>query len=90
MEEGELKIHGNRTNDCKKLMCIQYIGSGAGQIAICYERFRGPVCANIQRCFLFNTETIDKGWYDEYTLLKVYSFVCIYTDNSLGLLTAIF
>ena len=32
-------------------------------------------------CFPFNTETIHKGWYDEYTLLKLYSLsTCIYTE----------
>ena len=34
-------------------------------------------------CFPFNTETIYKGWYDEYTLVKVYAFVCIFIDSSL-------
>ena len=34
-------------------------------------------------CFPFNTETIYKGWYDEYTLVKVYGFVCIFIDSSL-------
>ena len=83
------KIHGNRTNDYKKLMCIQYIGSGAGQIDICYERFRGPVCANIQRCFPFNTETIHKGWYDEYIhSSEGTGFLCIYTNNSPILMTS--
>ena len=30
-------------------------------------------------CFPFNTETNRKGWYDEYTLVKVCGFVCIFT-----------
>ena len=33
-------------------------------------------------CFLFNSETIHKGWYDEYTLVKVHDFVCIFIDSS--------
>ena len=41
-------------------------------------------------CFLFDTEAIHKSWHDEYTLAKVCSFVCIYTDNSPVLMTALF
>ena len=41
-------------------------------------------------CFRFNSETINKGWYDEYTLVKVYGFVYIFTDGSPVLMAILF
>ena len=35
-------------------------------------------------CFSLNTETIHKGLYDEYTLVKVCGFVCTYIYGQLS------
>ena len=75
------KMHGKHTTDYKNLMDNAEKAEQDGtpcDMNISLVRY-----AQIYNvCFPFNTETIYKGWYDEYTLVKVYDFVCIFIDRS--------